>query len=588
MVKAKEVAIDSTTKKNIDLWLNGKYDLQTKEETRTLLRDDPQQAIDAFYRTLSFGTGGLRGVMGPGTNRMNIYTVRSATQGLANYLIKTDPQKKHSVIIGYDSRHRSALFSQEAARVLAGNGIQVYLFKELRPTPLVSFGCREKHCSAAIVVTASHNPPEYNGYKVYWNDGAQVLPPHDQGIIDESQKITDNASIRLSAPDHPLIVWIDREIDTAYLKAIDSLQHYPKDNKTKGSSLKIVYTNLHGTGITLVPPALRQWGFNSTHPVPEQEKPDGDFPTVKSPNPEDGEALLLGIRQMLATKGDLLIATDPDTDRMGVVVNDHGNAVILNGNQIAVLSLYHICKALSEQKRLPEKAVFVKTIVTTELFKTIAEKGYKKSCVDVLPGFKYIAEKIREWEGIPNGPQFIYGGEESYGTLLGTHARDKDAVIASCLIAEAALQAKLHGKTLMDTLEEIYRKFGFFHEKLLSVKYEESKEGHEKMSRAMARLRQAPPSHLGGIAVRSFEDYENSVKKDLVSQKTEKISLPKSNILLFWLQDGSKLVIRPSGTEPKIKIYCGLNTQTFQTLQSAQQQLEKKADTHLSSLKGLL
>lgn len=547
---------NDVTHNNINRWLlNEDYDENTKAEIRHLQKENPQALIDAFYTTLSFGTGGLRGIMGVGTNRMNVYTVRAATQGLANYLMS---QPNPSVFIGYDSRHNSRLFAEEAAKVLAGNGIKVFLFKDLRPSPLVSFGCRYKKCNAAIMITASHNPKEYNGYKVFWSDGAQVLPPHDKGIIAEVNKITDPTMVKTaSSLKNTFIEEIDQEVDEAYLKATTSLQHYAKENQQYGNELHIVYTSLHGTGITLIPPALKTWGFKNIRLVDKQVIPDGHFSTVDYPNPEEPAALQFGIDLMLKTKSDLLIATDPDTDRMGAAIYHRGKAVLLNGNQIASICLEHICHALTSQKKMPANAAFIKSIVTTELFQAICD-SYGQPCFNVLPGFKYFGELIRQWEQENNKYQYLFGGEESYGYLLGTLVRDKDAVTASALLCEAALQAKREGKTLVDRLHDLFKKYGVFTERLLSVNFPESKEGREKMVNGMRHLMESSLKEIDDIAVTMIDDYLSLTRTDLASGKTERIALPKSDVLVYWLVDGSKVMVRPSGTEPKVKLYCGV------------------------------
>ncbi|MBA2369217.1 MAG: phospho-sugar mutase [Candidatus Protochlamydia sp.] len=585
-----KIAFDLTTQKNVDLWLNGQYDPETKDTIKKLLRDNPKEVIDAFFSNLTFGTGGLRGMMGVGTNRMNSYTVRAATQGLANYIIKQpqEADKSHAVAIGYDSRFQSRQFAEETAKVLAGNGIRVFLFKDIRPTPLVSYACRYKHCLAAIMITASHNPPEYNGYKVYWSDGGQLVPPHDNGVIAEATKITDPSMVKsVDALSHPLIEEVEAEIDEAYLKDINTLQHYPEINRQKGNLLKIVYTSLHGTGITLVPPALKMWGFTNLSFVENQIIPDGSFPTVHSPNPEERAAMQLGIDAMLQFQSDLLIATDPDADRMGVAVLHQGNAILLNGNQINVILLAHVCEALSNQNKLPEKAAFIKTIGTTELFKAICD-SYQRPSFNVLTGFKYIAEKIREWEIQPEGYQFIFGGEESYGYLLGTFSRDKDAVLCSALICEAALQAKLQNKSLIDKLYDLYQKYGIYQEKLLSLNFGETKEGKEQMALEMQKLRSSHLKEIAGIPVAAIEDYEVSTKYELKSGKTEPIHLPFSDVLLYWLEDGSKVMVRPSGTEPKVKIYCGLVQKQFNTIPEGIDICQKRCEDILLFMKNHL
>ncbi len=563
--------IDSETQAQVDKWLAGAIDEGTKNEIRRLQRENPSQLVDAFYTTLKFGTGGLRGVMGPGTNRMNTYTVRAATQGLANYL-KSEVDGQKSVFIGYDCRKNSPEFARDAARVLAGNGIKVYLCPELRPTPFVSFGCREKGCQAAIMVTASHNPPEYNGYKVYWDDGGQILPPHDKGIIDEVAKITDFSQVQL-ATDDSLIETVTPDLDEAYLSALDELQFYPEENKEHGRDLKVVFSNLHGTGITLIPQTLKRWGFTSYYDVESQKEPDGTFPTVSSPNPEERDALKLGIERLNEVDGDLLLATDPDGDRMAAVVRDGSEVTLLNGNQIASIALWHICGAYNG--KLPKKAAFVKTIVTTELLAAIAE-DHGRPCANVLTGFKYIAEKIREWDESGEW-DYLFGGEESYGYLLGTHSRDKDAVIACALITEAASHAKRQGKTLVDLLNELYERYGIYRETLVSIKFPETRKGREQMASALSALRSEPPTEFAGVAVDSIEDYSTGVKT-WSDGRTEELVLPKSDVLLYWLADKSKLVVRPSGTEPKVKVYCGV----------AGKESIEKSDQHASNLVAAL
>jgi len=479
-----QIDMNPATKETIKEWLEGDYDEETKESIRNLLKNNPQELVDAFYTHLSFGTGGMRGVMGPGPNRLNCYTIRASSQGLANYLHKHPPLgEKHSVFIGYDSRHNSSLFAEEAAKVLAANGIHAFLCKKLRPTPYVSFGCRYKQCSSAIMITASHNPSEYNGYKVYWSDGGQVLPPHDLGIIEEVKKIKSLPQVkRVDNSNHPLIEYVESQVDEAYFQAIEKLPLYPEENKKYGSSLHIIYTSLHGTGITLLPEALRRWGFTNFSLVEEQKEPDGDFPTVTLPNPEEKSALALGLQQMEETNGDILLASDPDADRVGLAVRHHGENHLLTGNQIASIMLAHICCALTEKKRMPKNPAVVKTIGTTELFQAIAD-SYKIPCFNVLTGFKYIAEKIHEWEEDPKGYQYLFGGEESFGYLFGTYSRDKDAIISSLILAEVALSAKKQGKTLVDLLHSLYKQFGVFHEELLSLKFPESKAGKEEMQK---------------------------------------------------------------------------------------------------------
>lgn len=567
-MKKIEAMIDAQTKQNIDSWLNGNYDEKTKDEIRQLEVENPQELLNAFYTHLSFGTGGLRGIMGVGTNRMNLYTVRIATQGLANYILK-QPIKNgnHRVFIGFDCRNHSREFAEEAATVLAANGIEVFLYKELRPVANISFGVLYKNCTAGIMITASHNPPEYNGYKVYWSYGGQVLPPHDQNIMEEVTQVTHTSMIKNVPFPHPLIHEVKEEIDQAYLKKIREWQLHPGDNHSHGNQLKIIYTSLHGGGITMIPEALKDWGFTNLSLVEEQKIPDGNFPTVKSPNPEDHAAMAMGIDKLIQLNGDILLGTDPDTDRLGVVVMHKGKPYFFDGNQVACLLIEHICRALVQNQSMPAKPMFIKTIVTTELFKKIADH-YKTGCLDVLTGFKYVGEKIYQWEEekrnhIPSH-HFIFGAEESYGYLLGTHVRDKDAIISAACICEAAWQMKQQKKTLVDFLYKIYSTYGVYREKLLSLTFE-GKEGSDKMKQMMSQLRKNPPSTWANIKVTVMEDYLNRTSYNLLSGEKKPILLPISDVLRFWMEDQTKIVIRPSGTEPKMKVYCAVTEKHHQT-----------------------
>lgn len=567
---------DATANAEAQRWLQGDYDEDTKREIRELILNNPKEAIDAFYTNLQFGTGGMRGLMGPGSNRMNIYTIQKATQGVANYLKKTLGEGEDlSVFIGYDSRKNSRKFAEEAAKVLAGNGIRAFLTSDIRPTPLVSFGCRYKKCAAALMITASHNPKDYNGYKVYWSDGGQVLPPHDKGIVQEANAIQDRAAIQIAEGiDDPLIETVEDDVDDAYLNGLKNLSLYPNLVKEIGTPLKITYTSLHGTGITLVPRALRMMGFFHLNFVDPQVIPDGNFPTAPYPNPEEEAALSLGIQKMLDSESDLLIATDPDADRMGVVINDHGNPVILTGNQIACILLSHILEGYALNHTLPENPAAIKSVVTTELFRAIAE-GHQVELFEVLPGFKYIAEKIRTWEN-DGTHHYIFGAEESYGYLFGTEARDKDAIGASVLIAEAALKAKAEGKTLLGVLDSLFEKYGIYLEELVSAQFPESKEGKESMQRSMQKLRDVPLQEINGDRVVSVDDYLKST------------TLPPSDFLIYHFEDGSRVMVRPSGTEPKIKIYCGIVEKTFENVEEGMQKARTRADAYLKEVLKLL
>lgn len=580
---------------NIAHWLNGPFDEATKKEIRRLQKENPEELADAFYKQLSFGTGGMRGIMGVGTNRMNLYTVAMVTQAVANTIANLKLAGKQSVVIGFDPRTNSTLFAQEAAKVLAKNGIEVFLFQEPRPVAVISLAVRQKKAVFGIMITASHNPPKYNGYKVYGPDGGQVLEPYDQLIIDEVGKVVDLNQVKMGELEAPNIHTIDTEvIDAAYLKAVAPLQLHPGDDQTNGQKLNLIYTPLHGAGLHIIPKALASWGFSNVSLVTKQATFDGTFPTVKVPNPEDPAALAMGIAQLESEKGDLLIATDPDTDRLGVVVNHAGKSVILSGNEIGVIAIEHICQALTKSKQFPSKALFIKTIVTSELFKKIA-LHYKASCLDLLTGFKYIGQKITQFEEESKAGtshhHFLFGAEESFGYLFGTHVRDKDAIISSLLIAEIALQLKLQKKSLVDALLGIYQKYGVFREKLTSFAFE-GREGVQKMQNILNNLRENPPKMIEHQKVVRIEDYLTRISNDLESGKQEPICLPKSNVLRFWLADGTKIVIRPSGTEPKMKLYCAMQdahtSLTQAEVEMSCQALDTKLDRLIIHLKQLL
>lgn len=574
-------SLDENTRKNVLSWLEGPYDEVTKKEIKNKLVSDLKEIHSSFFENLTFGTAGIRGIMGIGTNRINQYTIRKATQGLANYLLSQNIEKP-SVIIGHDNRNNSSYFAKEAAKVLAANGIQVYIFAELRPTPLVSFGCRYKHCSAAIMITASHNPPEYNGFKVYWSDGALVLPPHDKGIMDQVNRIKDPDSVLIAKGDDPKIEWIQNAIDTAYVEAVRPLQHYKENNTEKGSQLKVIYSNLHGAGITLIPMALEDWGFTNIEFVEEQKPTDGNFPFAPNPNPDDEETLLPGMKKLIDEKADIFIATDPDADRMALVVHHDNKPVILTGNQIACILLKHICEALVAKNTLPNNAAFVKSIVTTDLFEHIVE-SYQKTCFNVLTGFKYITEKIRQWEKGEGDYQFIFGAEESNGFLAGTLVRDKDAINASLLICEAALKAKLEKKTLVDVLYDIYKQYGVYREKTISINLPLGEEGNKRKEHIMHTLRHKPFTSLGHLTVMQIDDYALKTSKDLLTNKTHPITLPTSDVLSFIFEDGSKIIIRPSGTEPKIKIYGSVIETNTEKLPVAIEISDERLDTLLNT-----
>ncbi len=539
----------------IAIWLQSSIDETEKEEIRNALDTDPHSLEDAFYTLLSFGTGGMRGIMGLGTNRMNIHTVGMATQALINYIMKVDPDSKHSVVIGYDSRINSKIFAEIAARVVAASGSTAYLFDDLRPTPEISFACRFLKASSAIMITASHNPPEYNGYKVYWSDGGQVLPPHDSGILNEFQSVSGPDQVRLSEPDSPLIQRIN--VDAEYLKALPKPLN-PSMVLDQGKTIRILYSNLHGAGGTIMPEALKNIGIEHFAFVEAQRIPDGRFPTTKRPNPEEAQALELGRKQLILDGYDLFIATDPDADRLGAISAcfrpNKEPCFMLNGNQIFALMTQYVLDTLTQQKKLPPRATVIKSIVATPLIDAICKK-YHVQVVSVLPGFKYFAEKIRVWESQPESPQFILGGEESYGTLYGTHARDKDAISASRLLVEIACAARSHGKTLYDQLVALWDEYGVYKERLLTYSYPETKDGRLAMDELMKNIRLNPPSEIANKQVVLFEDLLMQKSSDQNSSRLESADLPRSNVLIFTLEDEAKVIIRPSGTEPKIKTY---------------------------------
>lgn len=544
--------MDKYIEERVALWLNDDYDADTKAKIRKYQQNNPNELTEAFYRDLEFGTGGLRGIMGVGTNRMNKYTVGAATQGLANYLKQQFPNQEISVAIAFDSRNNSAYFADITADVLSANGITCHLFPELRPTPVLSFAVRYLQCQSGVMVTASHNPKEYNGYKVYWNDGGQLVPPHDKNVIAEVNKIKSLHDTKWQRnPDKVHI--INSSLDEAYLKLVHGLSLHPEAIAAQ-KQLKIIYTPLHGTGITMVPKALKMYGFENISIVKEQAISDGNFPTVKSPNPEEKSALVMAIAQAEAEKADLVLATDPDADRVGIAVrNSKGEMILLNGNMTGSLLVHYLLSQWKALNKIDGKQFVVKTIVTTELIKHMAD-AYQVPCFDVLTGFKYIAEKIKEHEGQMT---FIGGGEESYGYLAGDFVRDKDAVIACCLIAEMTAFYANQGKSLYQMLLEIYHEYGFYKEDLLSLT-KQGKSGAEEIATMMVNYRNNPPKEIGGQKVVLMKDIQAGVAYHLDKGTQETIALPKSNVLQFFTADGSKITVRPSGTEPKIKFYFGV------------------------------
>ncbi len=545
--------LDPTILQRASAWLQSPYDPETIDQVQSMI-DSGQvtELTDAFYKDLEFGTGGLRGIMGAGTNRMNKYTIGRATQGLSNYLKKTYPGQQIKVAIAYDSRNNSPEFAHVVASVFSGNGFIVYLFDELRPTPQLSFAVRHLGCQSGVMLTASHNPKEYSGYKAYWNDGGQLVAPHDKNVITEVNAIESLDQVRFEAIEDN-IKRVGAEMDEAYLSAIAGLTIRPEAVKAQ-HDLNIVFSSIHGTGITLVPPALERWGFTHVHAVESQAQPDGNFPTVVYPNPEEEEAMSIAMGEGRRQQADIVMATDPDADRVGVAVkNDKGEYQLLNGNQIGSLLVHYVLSSYAELGKFKENDYIVKTIVTTQLIADVAAK-YDIPCLDVLTGFKFIGEIMTNNQG---KGRYVVGGEESYGYLVGELVRDKDAVVSCAFIAEAAAYYKGQGKTLFDVLLELYLQYGYYKEKLISLT-KKGKAGAEEIKAMMAGLRANPPKTLGGIAVARIKDYEKSVSFDPSTGQQEPIDLPKSDVLQFITVDGDIISARPSGTEPKIKFYCSV------------------------------
>ncbi len=534
------------------VWLSEKYDDNTRKQVQELIENNPNELLESFYKNLEFGTGGLRGIMGVGTNRMNTYTVAMATQGFANYIKKMFSNiEQPQIAIAYDCRNNSKEFAQTAAEVMSANGIKVFIFNALRPTPELSFAIRELKCQAGIVVTASHNPKEYNGYKAYWEDGGQLVSPHDKNVIGEVEKITDMSLVNFNK-NESLIEYLDEKFDEIYIDKILGLTLSPESIK-KQKDLVFVYTPIHGTGGQIIPRLFQKAGFNNFHTVEEQMVIDGNFPTVVSPNPEEKAALTLAIEKAKKVNADVVLATDPDADRVGIAVKDeNGEYVLLNGNQTATLLTYYLLARWNELGKLTGKEYIVKTIVTTELLFDIANK-YNVDKYDVLTGFKFIADTIL------NNPDktFIGGGEESYGFLIGDFVRDKDANSACYMIAEITAWAAEQNKTLYQILKEIYKEFDFYKEGLLSLT-KKGISGIEEIKNLMYKFRTTPPTQILGSDIVEIKDYKSSVSKNVKSGVETNIDLPKSDVLQFFTEDGTKISIRPSGTEPKIKFYFGI------------------------------
>ena len=564
-------------------WLDGNYDAETKEAVRKLIEGDRKELIESFYKDLEFGTGGLRGIMGVGSNRMNVYTVGMATQGLANYLKKNFAGEQIRVAIGHDSRNNSRKFAEHVADIFASNGFTGFLCDALRPTPELSFAIRELKCHSGVVVTASHNPKEYNGYKAYWNDGAQVTPPHDKNIIEEVAAITDVAQI-LTGKNPENITILGEEFDEIYLNKVHALSLSP-ECVAKHRDMKIVYTPLHGSGVRLVPASLAKYGFTNVRLVPEQAVVDGNFPTVESPNPEERKTMAMAIDMAAREGADLVLATDPDSDRLGVALrNKQGEYVLLNGNQTLVLLMSYQLTRWAELGRLDGKQYVVKTIVTSQMANAVAAH-FGVKCYDCLTGFKYIAKIIRENEGKTT---YVGGGEESFGYLAGDYVRDKDAVSACSLAAEAAAWAlETKGLTLYEWLQELYVQYGFYREGLVSV-VRKGKEGAELIQQMMVDFRQNPPRTIVGSPVVKVLDYLTLEETDLKTGAKKPIEQDKSNVLQWFTEDGTLVSVRPSGTEPKIKFYFGVKMPLAsvdryeETLQALDEKIEAiKADLKL-------
>jgi phosphoglucomutase len=563
--------MEATTLKRINDWLSGDYDQSVKDEITRLQTENPGELEDAFYRNLEFGTGGLRGIMGIGTNRMNKYTVGMATQGFANYLIQSFGNNV-SVAIAHDCRNNGRFFAETTANIFAASGIKVYLFEALRPTPELSFAIRKLGCQAGVVLTASHNPKEYNGYKAYWNDGAQLVPPHDKNVIIEVEKILSVDEVKWTGGESNIIP-LGKDLDEAYLDMLKSLSVYP-DICTKQHDLKIVYTPIHGTGITLVPAALERFGFTNVHVVAEQSTPDGNFPTVVYPNPEERETMGIGLKNAKEMDADILLGTDPDSDRVAIgVKNSKGEWVLMNGNQTAVLAFNYMIEARKAKGIAQPNDMVIKTIVTTDMIDAIAQQN-NIACYNVLTGFKWIASMIAAKEGKEN---YVIGGEESFGLMIGDKVRDKDAISAVALLCEMAAYEKNKGRSLYDKMIDMYLQYGFYKEDLVSIT-KKGMNGAAEIADMMKGYRNNPPLTLDGVAVAELLDYELQTGKNLVTGASWTIDLPKSNVLQFVLADGTKISARPSGTEPKIKFYFSVNTKlnSIADFEATEKQLDDK------------
>jgi phosphoglucomutase len=572
--------MDAAIQQRVATWLSGNYDETVKSAIRQQQMDNPDELADAFYRNLEFGTGGLRGLMGIGTNRMNKYTVGTATQGFANYLRKNFGDGEIKVAIAHDSRNNSRFFAETTANVFAANGIKVFLFEELRPTPELSFAIRHLCCQGGVVCTASHNPKEYNGYKAYWNDGGQLVPPHDKAVIAEVEKIESVDEVKWSGGENNITL-IGKEMDEAYIAMVKGLSVNPAVIQQQ-KDLKIVYTPIHGTGITLVPAVLEAYGFTNVSIVEEQSTPDGNFPTVHYPNPEESEAMSIGLKKAEALDADILLGTDPDSDRVGIGVKDNeGRWVLLNGNQTAVLAFNYLIESRKEKGLAGPNDMVVKTIVTTNMIDVFAERNGIR-CYNVLTGFKWIAELIKEKEAEEN---YVIGGEESYGLMIGSQLRDKDAISAVAILCEMAAYEKANGRSLYQKLQELYVQYGFYLEHLISIT-KKGRDGQEQIAQMMEQFRNNPPQTLAGSPVVTLLDYEKRASTNLQSGQQSPIELPKSNVLQFVTADGTKVSARPSGTEPKIKFYFSVNAplHSADQYEKVEAELKQKIQTVITEL----
>ena len=571
------IYIDPKILDRVNVWLTSTFDTETQNTIKNLIAREPETLEESFYKNLEFGTGGMRGIMGVGDNRINKYTLGKNTQGLSNYLKKQFPKQEIKVAIAYDCRNNSKTLAKIVANVFSANDIQVYLFSDLRPTPELSFAVKHLDCQCGIVLTASHNPPEYNGYKVYWEDGGQLVPPQDKEIIAEINRLK-YSEIKFEV-NHNLISYIDKEVDEAFAKASIKNGSFGMPQGIK-NNLNIVFTSLHGTSITMVPKVLQEAGYKNVSIVKEQARPDGDFPTVKSPNPEEPEALKMAIDLAIKQNADIVVGTDPDCDRLGIAVkNTTGEYTLLNGNQAMLIKTHFLLEKWKKENRLNGKQFVASTIVSTPMIQKIAE-NYKVIYKEGLTGFKWIAKMIKDFPEL----EHIGGGEESFGYLVGDFVRDKDAVTATLLICEIAAQTKQNGGNLLSYLDELYLKYGYYQEHLISI-VKKGKKGAEEISQMMKNFRENPYTEIAGQKVVRIEDYQKSESSNLVNNSNILIDIPKSNVLIFYTEDGSKIAMRPSGTEPKIKFYISVNSKS-KNCEVAQKTNQEKLEAIISVLKN--